>query len=79
MKVTYRKAALKALRKLPAATQTRIEKAIATYAESSEGDVKALQGRDGARLRVGNYRVIFVETEKEIEVFHIGHLKDVYR
>ena len=77
--VAYRKAALKGLRKLPAARQTRIENAIAAHAETGEGDVKALQGRDGARLRIGKYRVIFTETEEKIEVFHIGHRKDVYR
>jgi mRNA interferase RelE/StbE len=33
------------------------------YAETSEGDVKALQGQEGARLRSGKYRAIFLETE----------------
>jgi len=77
--VLLRKTAIKGLRQLPADRRARIEAAIAIYADTGKGDVRPLKGRDGARLRVGDYRVIFVETDAEIEIFAIGHRKDVYR
>jgi mRNA interferase RelE/StbE len=77
--ITYRAAARRALRKLPPDVRARIADRLGAYAATGAGDVKALTGRDGARLRVGDYRVIFVETETEIEVEAVGHRRDVYR
>jgi mRNA interferase RelE/StbE len=77
--VTYRKSAKSALRKLPAKVQARLINALATYAKTGQGDVKALTNRRGALLRVGDYRVIFAETDATIEVRSLGHRKDVYR
>jgi mRNA interferase RelE/StbE len=37
-----------------------------------QGDVKALQGRDGYRLRIGGYRVIFDEDATTILAIYIG-------
>jgi mRNA interferase RelE/StbE len=36
---------------------------------------------DGYRLRVGDYRILYTANEKEklLEVYAIGHRKDVYR
>jgi mRNA interferase RelE/StbE len=39
---------------------------------TGRGDVKALQGRDGYRLRVGSYRVIFDEDAFTILAIYIG-------
>lgn len=43
--------------------------------------IKKLQGREGYRLRVGNYRVLYVvdDSKKKIEIYSVGHRKDVYR
>jgi mRNA interferase RelE/StbE len=40
-----------------------------------------LSGRDGWRIRVGDYRVIYeVDDEQQmVTVVHIGHRRDVYR
>ncbi|MHB0912379.1 MAG: type II toxin-antitoxin system RelE family toxin [Armatimonadota bacterium] len=37
--------------------------------------------RDGSRIRVGNYRIIYEidDSEQAITVLHIGHRRDVYR
>ena len=45
-----------------------------------EVDVKKLQGRNGFRLRVGKYRVIYeLENRKLIiQVMEIAHRKDIY-
>ncbi len=41
---------------------------------------KKLKGRDGYRIRVGNYRIIYeiYETELVIEIIDLGHRKDIY-
>ena len=77
--VTYRKSAARALRKLPEKVQTRIVDALNSYAETGEGNVTKLVNKQGARLRVGDYRVILVEGKDEIEVLAVGHRKDIYR
>jgi mRNA interferase RelE/StbE len=41
-------------------------------AMTGQGDVKALQGRDGYRLRIGSYRVIFDEDATTILAIYIG-------
>ena len=71
--------ARRALRKLPTSTRRQIEAKLAHCAETSGGDVKALIGTPGARLRVGDWRVIFVETDTTIEVRAVGHRRDIYR
>jgi mRNA interferase RelE/StbE len=39
---------------------------------TGQGDVKALQGRGGYRLRIGSYRVIFDEDAITILAIYIG-------
>jgi mRNA interferase RelE/StbE len=41
---------------------------------------KKLKGRDGFRIRVGNYRVIYdiYDTELVIDIIALGHRKDIY-
>jgi mRNA interferase RelE/StbE len=39
---------------------------------TGHGDVKALQGRQGYRLRIGSYRVIFDEDATTILAIYIG-------
>ena len=77
--LSYTKAARRAWRRLPVEAQQRIEAALVRYAETGHGDVKTLSGAGGARLRAGDYRAIFIETEETIEVVAIGHRKDIYR
>lgn len=42
---------------------------------------KKLSGRDGWRIRVGNFRAIYeIDDEaKKVLILHIGHRSDVYR
>ncbi len=49
------------------------------YDETGAGDVKTLAGRTGKRLRCGDYRVIFEESDDEIRVLGLGPRGDVYR
>lgn len=77
--IAYTLAARRQLRKLSPQIWAQIEERIARYAEFGLGDVKALQGRTGARLRIGDFRVIFVETDDAVEVRAVGDRRDIYR
>lgn len=39
-----------------------------------------LKGREGWRIRVGNYRILYKidDQEKIVTIVHIGHRRDVY-
>jgi mRNA interferase RelE/StbE len=76
--VSYTTLATRQLRKLPAEIRERIIDKLRRYAESGAGDVKALSGQPGARLRIGDYRVIFVEAVDVISVRAVGHRSDIY-
>ena len=79
----YRKAARKYLDVQTPATKSRIMDAIDKL---PDGDVIKLQGREGYRLTVGGYRVLFRYTDKTnddgdevIDVAYIGPRGDVYK
>lgn len=77
--VLYTVAARRSLRGLPTEVRRQIEAKLERYAATGAGDVRRLRHEDGARLRSGDYRVIFVETAGGIEVRAVGHRRDVYR
>lgn len=70
--IVYTTAAAKQLDALPVQPRTAVEAALETYALSGAGDVKRLQGRDGFRMRVGRYRVLFAEDEITVLAIYIG-------
>jgi mRNA interferase RelE/StbE len=41
---------------------------------------KKLKGRDGYRIRIGNYRVIYAIFDQQliIDIITLGHRKDIY-
>jgi hypothetical protein len=45
----------------PRDAREQVEAGLHRYAMTGQGDVRALQGRNGYRLRIGSYRVIFDE------------------
>jgi mRNA interferase RelE/StbE len=54
--------------------------ALHRFAESGAGDVKALQGREEFRLRIGDYRLFFVCPDPEtIEIRRVRHRSEAYR
>ena len=44
-----------------------------------KGDVKALQGKGGYRLRIGDYRVIFNNIDNIIFIRMIGNRGQIYK
>ncbi len=58
----------------------QILSALHRFAESGAGDVKALQGREEFRLRIGDYRVFFVCPDSDtIEIRRVRHRSEAYR
>lgn len=64
--------------KLSPDVRKRIDIRLNEYASSGVGDVKRLKGRSGARLRVGDWRVIFYEEDDTIVVAAVGHRREIY-
>jgi len=78
--IAYRPAARKALRRMPRTTAERIMEKIEAYAAdpaSQASNVRTLQGRDGIRLRVGDWRVIMLDGEV-LDVLDVGPRGGIY-
>ena len=74
--------ARKELSRLPTQMQTRIANAILVLEDNPfPHGCKKLKNRDGWRIRVGDYRILyFADTKtKRIVVGVIGHRREVYR
>jgi mRNA interferase RelE/StbE len=64
--------------KLAADVRSRIDGRLTELATSGKGDVKRLKGRQGSRLRVGDWRVIFYEESGAIVIVAVGHRREIY-
>ena len=64
--------------KLSADVRLRLRPRLKELAASGGGDLKRLKGRDGTRLRVGDWRVILFVTADEIRVTAVGHRREIY-
>lgn len=74
--------AQKELAGLPLGMYERAKEAIRALREEPRPiGCKKLTGRDGWRIRVGKFRVVYEidDARKTVTVFHIGHRRDVYR
>jgi mRNA interferase RelE/StbE len=47
--------------------------------EPPEGDITKLQGKDGYRVRVGSYRIIFDIEPEKVVVYRIARRGQVYK
>jgi mRNA interferase RelE/StbE len=80
-RIELRPAAVKALRKLDPQDRGRIRGAIALLGEDPRPPgARALQGRPGLRVRVGNYRIIYTVEDDVlvVVVVALGHRRDIY-
>lgn len=81
-RLEFRPAAIRALRKLDAMSAARVRGALALLAsEPRPPGSRKLSGRDAYRVRVGDYRIIYVieDPERLIVVVLVGHRNDVHR
>jgi len=76
--ITFTVAATRQWAKLTPAIRKRVDNKLVRYATTGAGDVKSLSGREGARLRVGDWRVIFTEDPTTIIVVAVGHRGEIY-
>jgi mRNA interferase RelE/StbE len=80
-KIAYSNQMRKTLIRMAADDARRIQGKFEQYAEdpvSLSNNVKKLKGRDGLRLRIGDWRVIFREDRETIDVLIIGPCRSVY-
>ncbi len=80
-RIELRPAAIKALRRVDPQDRPRIRGAIALLGDDPRPPgARALRGRDGFRVRVGSYRIIYTIDDDilVIVVVTVGHRKDVY-
>ena len=80
--VSILRRAQKELSNLPAGAFERVRDALRSLAnEPRPTGCKKLKGREGWRIRVGDYRVIYKidDAQQTIVVVHIGHRRDGYR
>lgn len=79
--VKIEKSVIKKLEKIDDPQYSKIKKAILNLSINPrpQGSLK-LKGRDGYRIRVGDYRIIYEIYDKIlcVEVIELGHRKDIY-
>lgn len=80
--VYLKRSAEKELRELPGNAHDRIIEALLSLKDNPlPRNAKKLHGPEGMRLRVGNYRVLYIvdDAKKRIEVISVADRKEVYR
>jgi mRNA interferase RelE/StbE len=80
VRVELNKTARKQYRSLNEPHQSRITEALDLLEnEPPKGDIKKLQGRDGYRVVVDDYRILFDIESDRIDVFKIAPRGQVYK
>jgi len=81
-KLLVKRSAEKDLDALNAKTRARIVESVLLLEEDPRpAGVKKLAVREGYRLRVGSYRVLYEIDDEHltVRIFAVGHRRDVYR
>ena len=79
--VVFHAPALRTLARMPRNEADRIRRKVYQYADdpaSLKTNVKKLKGREGFRLRVGNWRVIFDENGDVLDVLDVDSRGSIY-
>ena len=81
--ILLRPAAIRDLKSLPSGVRSRIERAINRLADDprTSGTRKLFGFDDEWRLRVGDYRVLYVinNPERQVVIARIAHRREAYR
>jgi mRNA interferase RelE/StbE len=80
--VYLKRSAEKELEDLPAKVHDKIITVLLSLKDDPfPRNAKKLHGREGVRIRMGNYRVLYVvdEKDKKIEIVSVADRKEVYR
>jgi mRNA interferase RelE/StbE len=79
--LNFSKIAFKELAKINEPYYSNIKLAIANLTENPRPQgYKKLKGRDGYRIRVSNYRIIYniFDNELIVDIITLGHRRDIY-
>jgi mRNA interferase RelE/StbE len=76
--VVFTPAATRQWLKLSGDIRRRIDAKLMIYATNGSGDVKRLKRAKGCRLRIGDWRVIFIEDTRSITVIAVGNRRKIY-
>jgi mRNA interferase RelE/StbE len=76
--IVFAPAATRQWLKLSPHVRERIRKKLDVFAATGQGDVKKLKGKAGARLRIGDWRVIYYEEDGMMVVVAVGHRREIY-
>lgn len=74
--------AQKELAQLPEPAFDRVRDGIVSLGQEPRPlGCRKLTGRDGWRIRVGDYRIIYEvdDSQRVVTILHVGHRRDVYR
>lgn len=80
--ILIRRRAQKELAQLSRDDYERAKESIGNLSDTPRpAGCKKLTGRDGWRIRAGDYRVIYEidDTARTVIVLHVGHRRDVYK
>lgn len=80
--VSLKRSAERELERLPTQVHDRIVERLLTLKEDPRPvGVRKLRGREGYRIRSGNYRVLYLidDKRKVVEILSVAHRRDVYR
>jgi mRNA interferase RelE/StbE len=80
--VLLKRSAEKELDRLPGEVHARIVARLLGLRDAPRpSNAKKLRAREAYRVRVGEYRILYTidDTDRRVEVFSIGHRRDVYR
>jgi len=80
-KLVYTRSAYRDIKKLDSVARKRIKKSIERYSRNPIEYAKRLgDARLGTyRWRIGNYRVVFDISDRNIVVLRVGHRREIYR
>ncbi len=81
-RIEVRPAAARALKRIHPSDRKRVQGAIALLGRDPRPTgAKSLRGRDGMRVRVGDYRIIYTVRDDVllVVVVDLGHRREIYR
>jgi mRNA-degrading endonuclease RelE of RelBE toxin-antitoxin system len=69
------------MRRIDREVAMRILEGLARFLFTEEGDVKLLKGSDPReyRLRVGDYRIRFLDLGETLQILSVRHRREAYR
>jgi mRNA interferase RelE/StbE len=78
VKIAFTAAATRQWLNLSADVRRRLDAKLTAFVQTGQGDVKRLKGRVGARLRVGDWRIVFYVEGDTVIVAAVGHRREIY-